>query len=105
MRAQQGKIQAVVGPGQFGYNCSTCSDMCKVAFEEQHCHTITFALKRRIIKEKARGEAADPAPEKAIAVLLRYIGDALKNHHVREMQHRDERNADKVFQDAASKTA
>ena len=51
MRAQQGEIQAVVGPGQCPYNCSTCSCMCKVVFEEQHRHTISFALKRINLKE------------------------------------------------------
>ena len=102
MRAQQGKIQAVVGPGQCGYNCSSCSCMCKAVFEEQHCHTISFPFERIRIKENALGEAA---LEKAITVLLRYIGDALENHHVREMQHRDGRSKDKVFQNAASKMA
>ena len=76
--------------------------MCKAVFEEQHRHTISFALERIRIKGNASGEAA---PEKAIAVLSRYIGDALENHHVREMQHRDGRNDEEVFQDAASKMA
>ena len=104
MRAQQGEIRAVVGPGQCPYNCSTCSCMCKAVFEEQHRHTITisFALERISLKENASEGAA---PEKANAVLSRYIGNALNNHHVREMQHHDGRNEDEVFQDAASKTA
>ena len=102
MRAQQGEIRTVVGPGQCPYNCSTCSCMCKAVFEEQHRHTISFALERINLKENA---SEDAAPEKAIAVLSRYIGDALENHHVREMQHRDGRNEEEVFQDAASKTA
>ena len=102
MRAQQGEIRTVVGPGQCPYICSTCSCMCKAVFEEQHRHTISFALERIRIKGNASGEAA---PEKAIAVLSRYIGDALENHHVREMQHRDGRNDEEVFQDAAPKTA
>jgi len=76
--------------------------MCKAVFEEQHRHTISFALERIKIKGNASGEAA---PEKAITVLSRHIGDALENHHVREMQHRDGRNQEEVFQDAASKTA
>jgi hypothetical protein len=76
--------------------------MCKAVFEEQHRHTISFALERISLKENASEEAA---PEKAIAVLSRYIGDALENHHVREMQHCDGRNEDEVFQDAALKTA
>ena len=78
--------------------------MCKAVFEEQHRHTISFALEseRISLKENASEEAA---PEKAIAVLSRYIGDALENHHMREMQHCDGRNEDEVFQDAALKTA
>ncbi len=104
MRAQQGEIRAVLGPGQCRpYSCSTCSCMCKAVFEEQHRHTISFALERFCLKEKNASEEA--APENAIAVLSRYIGDALDNHHVREMQHRDRRNEDEVFQDTASKTA
>jgi hypothetical protein len=79
--------------------------MCKAVFDEQNHHTIALALKRIRIKENAHGEAADPAPEKAIAVLLRYIGDAIENHHVREMQHHNGRNKGEVFQDAASKMA
>jgi hypothetical protein len=82
--------------------------MCKAVFEEQHRHTIVFALKRIKIKEnnaRTRGEAADPALEKAIAVLSRYIGDTLKNRLVRETQHRKGKTDDKVFQDAALGTA
>ena len=96
MRAQQGEIRAVVGPGQCPYNCSMCSCMCKAVFEEQHRHTISFALEseRISLKENASEEAA---PEKAIAVLSRYIGDALENHHEREMQHHNKRNEDEVF--------
>jgi hypothetical protein len=75
--------------------------MCKAVFEEQHHHTISFALERISLKENTSEEAA---PEKAIAVLSRYIGDALDNHHVREMQHHNGRIKDEVFQDAASKT-
>ncbi len=83
----------------------TRSAGCKAVFEEQHRHTIAFALERIKIKENARGEAADPAPEKAIAVLSRYIGNTLENWLVRETQHRDGRTEDEVFQDAASRTA
>jgi hypothetical protein len=77
--------------------------MCKAVFEEQHRHTISFALERFCLKEKNASEEA--APENAITVLSRYIGHALDNHHVREMRHRDRRNEDEVFQDTASKTA
>ena len=43
----------ILDPGQCPYNCSTCSCMCKAVFEEQHRHTISFALKRISLKENA----------------------------------------------------
>jgi hypothetical protein len=58
--------------------------MCKVAFKEQHWHTIAIAITR--VKEREGGEADAPCQEKEIAVLSCFIVDSLDNNLVREHQ-------------------
>ncbi len=59
--------------------------MCKVAFKEQHQHTIGIAIARA--KVRVGGGADAPCEEKALAVISHCIMDSLDNNFVREHQH------------------
>jgi hypothetical protein len=77
--------------------------MCKVAFEEQLWHTIAIPIARA--KEREGGGADAPCKDKAIAVLSCFITNSLDNNLVSERQKHNVRDKDKVFQDAALRTA